>query len=82
MATQVELLSRAGCHLCEEARPIVASAVRKHGVKLREVDVDSDPELRERYGDEVPVVLIDGRQHAFHRVDPQRLDLALAHAEN
>ncbi len=80
MAT-VTLLSRVGCHLCDEAREVVASVVASvaagSGVELVEVDVDSDPELRAEYGDLVPVVLVDGVQHGYYRIDPERLRLAL-----
>ncbi len=41
------------------------------------MDVDADPALLERYSDEVPVTLVDGRQHDFWRVDPDRLRSAL-----
>ncbi|HWJ54363.1 MAG TPA: glutaredoxin family protein, partial [Propionibacteriaceae bacterium] len=39
--------------------------------------VDRDPELQRRYGEEVPVTFVDGRQHDFWRVDPDRLRAAL-----
>jgi len=69
--------TRAGCHLCEEAQAVVARVCAELGEQFTEVDVDADPALRERYGEEVPVTLVDGRQHDFWRVDEQRLRAAL-----
>lgn len=70
-------MTRAGCHLCADARAVVQAAAAASGATLEEIDVDSDPELRGEYGDMVPVVLVDGVQHAYFRVDPAKLDRAL-----
>ncbi len=75
---RITLYSRPGCHLCDEARAVVARVCRELGEEYVEVDVDSDPELAARFGDEVPVTFVDGRQHDFWRVDPVRLRAALA----
>jgi len=48
------------------------------GTSYVEVSIDDDPALRERYGEEIPVTLVDGRQHDFWRVDEQRLRAALS----
>jgi glutaredoxin len=61
----VTLLSRAGCHLCEQARPQLAEICAQSGTRLIEVDVDTDPELRAEYGDRLPVFLLDGREHGY-----------------
>ena len=73
----VTLLSRAGCHLCDEARAAVLAVAGRTGSPVSELDVDDDRELRAEYGDLVPVVLIDGVQHAYYRIDPVRLETAL-----
>jgi glutaredoxin len=70
--------TRAGCHLCDDARPLVVQLCRESGVPVREVDVDSDPALRERYGEMVPVVAVDGQVVTYLRVDGQRVRTALA----
>ena len=70
--------TRAGCHLCDDARPLVLQLCRESGVPVREVDVDSDPALRERYGEMVPVVEVDGQVVTYLRVDGQRVRTALA----
>ena len=56
---------------------MVADEARLAGVDWVAVDVDSDPELRADFGDLVPVVLVDGIEHAHYRVDPGRLRAAL-----
>ena len=71
------LLTRPGCHLCETARDVVAQVCAELGETFEEVDVDEDPALAARHGEEVPVTFVDGRQHDFWRVDPQRLRRAL-----
>ena len=75
---RVTLVVREGCHLCEPAREVVARVAADLGVGWEEVDVDSDPELVARWSHEVPVTLVDGRQHDFWRVDENRLRDALA----
>jgi glutaredoxin len=75
---RVTLLTRAGCHLCEQARAVVARVAEDLGVPWSEVDIDGDAELRQRYTNEVPVTLVDGVQHDFWRVDEGRLRAALA----
>lgn len=75
---RVTLVGRAGCHLCVVAREVVARVCADLGVGWEEVDVDADPQLRARWSDEVPVTLVDGRQHDFWRVEESRLRAALA----
>ena len=77
MTARVTLYARQGCHLCDEARETVARVCAELGESFEEVDVDRDPELRERFTEEVPVTFVDGRQHDFWRVDEQRLRTAL-----
>jgi glutaredoxin len=80
---RVRLLTRPGCHLCDEARTVVAEVCAELGESYEEVDIDrpdGDAELRRRYTDEVPVTFVDGAQHDFWRVDPARLRTALARA--
>ena len=76
-AARVTLYGRAGCHLCEEARTVIERVCADLGESFEEVDVDTDPALQERFGDEVPVTFVDGRQHDFWRVDEARLRAAL-----
>lgn len=66
---ELTLYTRAGCHLCEEAKEQVAPLAREFGVALHEVDVDTDAELAARFGEEVPVIFLDARKVAKYRVD-------------
>lgn len=63
------LYTRSGCHLCEVAEAILV----KHGLQVEQVDIDADPDLRERYNHCVPVVEIDGRERFRGRVDERLL---------
>jgi glutaredoxin len=75
---EVTLVTRVGCHACEAAEEDVARICGELGVPWRTSDVDADPQLRAEYGDRVPVILIDGREHGFWQVEEQRLRAALA----
>lgn len=77
MTARVTLYSRPGCHLCDDARRVITAVCTELGEEFTEVDIDGDPELQRRYGEEIPVTLVDGRQHDFWRVDPDRLRTAL-----
>ena len=74
---RVTLYSREGCHLCAAAREVVARVCAELGEEYAEVFIDADPELVDRFTDEVPVTFVDGRQHDFWRVDETRLRAAL-----
>jgi glutaredoxin len=75
--TRVMLLTRPGCHLCDEARAVVARVTAELGVQFREKDINDDPEDLRHYSDAVPVTFVDGIQHDFWRVDEDRLRAAL-----
>jgi hypothetical protein len=74
----VRLLSKGGCHLCDEARVVIEQVCAEMGETYEEVDITLDPALMRAYGDEIPVVFVDGRQHDFWWVDADRLRKALA----
>lgn len=65
----VTLYTRPGCHLCDEAKAAIAPLLREFGARLREVNIDEDAGLRERYGWDIPVIFIGQRKAAKHRVD-------------
>ncbi len=77
MSARVTLYSRAGCHLCDVARVVITQVCDELGESYTEVDITTDSDLLDRYGEEIPVTLVDGRQHDFWRVDPARLRSAL-----
>jgi len=66
----VMLYTRPGCHLCEEAKALIEPMLGEFGATLREVNIDEDAVLRQRYGTDIPVIFIGSRKAAKHRVDP------------
>ncbi|WIY03946.1 glutaredoxin family protein [Amycolatopsis mongoliensis] len=78
MAHEVTVMSRVGCHLCEVAEADVARICGELAVPWKTEDVDTDPEWRAEYGDRVPVILVDGAEHGYWRVEEDRLRKALA----
>ena len=75
---RVEVLTRPGCHLCADAVAVIAAVCAETGDRYTERNIDDDPDLRRTYTDQVPVTFVDGAQHDFWRVDPDRLRRALA----
>ncbi len=74
---RVVLYGRAGCHLCAVAREVVQQVCADTGTGWAEIDVDTDPALVAAFTEQVPVCFVDGRQHDFWQVDPDRLRAAL-----
>ncbi|WP_255407297.1 glutaredoxin family protein [Mycobacterium sp. AT1] len=79
----VELLTRAGCSMCEKAGAILTRLAGELGFEFSSTDVDAaaaagDPSLRAEYGDLLPVVMLDGVQHGYWEVDETRLRADLA----
>ncbi len=66
---EVVVYSRKGCHLCEVVKESLTKLARQGGFHWREVDVDSEEELRRKFSDEVPVVFIDGRKAFKYHMD-------------
>ena len=75
---EVTIYGRDDCHLCDEAETAVRTAAAGYAVRIHKVDVDQDDELRLKYGDQVPVVTVNGRRFSKFRVDPDRLRRRLA----
>jgi hypothetical protein len=74
---RITLIGKPGCHLCDDAREVVASVAAETGAGWREVSILDDAELSARYWEQIPVVLVDGEQHDYWRVDADRLRDAL-----
>jgi glutaredoxin len=74
---KVTLMSRKDCHACAAAEADVRRICGELGVGWTVEDVDSDPEWRGEYGDRVPVILIDGVEHGYWRVEEDRFRAAL-----
>jgi hypothetical protein len=74
---RVTVYTRSGCGLCAAAEADVARICADEGAEWTAVDVDSEPLLRAEFGDRVPVIMVDGREHGFWRVEEARLRAAL-----
>ena len=74
----VTLVTRSGCHLCEDAETRLRQLAAELGFEYREVDVDADPALRAEYSDRVPVILVDGREHGYWRLEEPRFRKAIS----
>jgi len=72
------MYTRAGCHLCDDALEVVAAVCAASGSDYELVDIDTDAGLRDQYGDQVPVVTVDGATVGFWRIDKDVLTQALA----
>lgn len=74
----VTLLTRSGCHLCSEAEQTLRRLAAELGFAYREADVDTVAQLRAEYADRVPVILVDGKEHGYWRVEEKRFRKAVA----
>ena len=74
---RVVLYAKPGCHLCDEARTVIEQVCAELGERYDEVDITTSAHLLARFGEEIPVTFVDGAQHDFWRVDPDRLRAAL-----
>jgi glutaredoxin len=74
----VTLIGKPGCHLCDDARVVIEKVAGELGAAVDERDITRDEELYRKYWEQIPVVLVDGEQHDFWRVDEGRLRRALS----
>ncbi|MDQ1408527.1 MAG: hypothetical protein QOJ41_262 [Acidobacteriaceae bacterium] len=65
----VTLYSKAGCHLCEEAKAAIAPLLREFRATLREIDIEGDTTLIQRFGCDIPVIYVGRKKAAKHRVN-------------
>ncbi len=77
MTHLVTVYTRVDCSLCAEAIAQVEAITAETGSEWTTVDVDADLDDRAEYGDRVPVILVDGVEHGYYRVEPDRLRRAL-----
>ncbi|MDT4958321.1 MAG: hypothetical protein QOD31_2120 [Pseudonocardiales bacterium] len=75
---RVTLVTRVDCHLCEDAEVLLRRLAAELGFGYEELDVDADPDRRAEYSDRVPVILIDGKEHGYWRVEEARFRKAVA----
>jgi len=74
---RITLIGKPGCHLCDDARVVVARVAADIGVGWVELNILDDPALHETYSEQIPVTLVDGGPHDFWRVSEKRLRAAL-----
>ncbi|GHF31932.1 glutaredoxin family protein [Streptomyces griseoluteus] len=74
----VTLIRKPGCHLCDDAQAVIEKVCGELGVSWEGRDTTEDRALHDQYWEQIPVVLVDGEQHTFWRVDEGRLRRALS----
>ena len=74
---RITLISKPGCHLCDEARDVIERVARDLSVQWVERSLLDDPALSAAYSEQIPVILVDGEQHDYWGVDETRLRAAL-----
>jgi glutaredoxin len=78
---EVTLYSRPGCHLCDEARAVIAPLLQEFSAYLREINIDEDAALAARFACDIPVLFIGARKVAKHRVDLEQFRRQLQAAQ-
>jgi len=77
----LQMMTRQHCSLCDDVYIAADMAQRSGLCQFEAVDVDKDAVLLEKYGNDVPVVLINGKEHARHFVEYPKLIVALKAAQ-
>jgi glutaredoxin len=75
---EVSVYSRSNCHLCEVALEVISEIHKDFEFTVTKILIDGNAELEEKYGEQVPVILINNQPHDFFRVDPERFRLAIS----
>ena len=69
MTVTVEIYSRPGCHLCDDAKEIIERVRKRIAFTLRTINIETDDALEKEYGEEIPVVFINGNKAFKYHVD-------------
>jgi hypothetical protein len=69
----IEIMTKIDCCLCDEAKKVIEQVIAELPAKIKMTDIESDPELFERYQEKIPVVLINGEESFVHKVHPVTL---------
>jgi glutaredoxin len=75
--TVITVFGRHGCHLCDVAVDVLDGMREELNYEIEKIYIDGNPELEKLYGEQVPVIHIDGNHHDFFRVDPERFKSSL-----
>jgi glutaredoxin len=74
---RLTIYSKPGCHLCDEMKSLVSRVIHQHAhlhtINVEEIDISTDADLLDRYGLEIPVLMIDGKKVAKYRVSEEEL---------
>ena len=73
----VTVFARSGCHLCEIALEEIEKFKDEFTFEIEKILIDGDATLEKKYGEEIPVILINGKPHDFFRIDPERFRRAM-----
>lgn len=76
--TELTLLTRPGCHLCDSMKAIVTQVHARYPLVLHEIDISTEPELVRQHGNDIPVLLEGDRVLARHRISASQLSVALS----
>jgi glutaredoxin len=71
---RIDIYSRPGCHLCDEAKAVIEQVRLRYAFTLREINIEDDPELEKAYGVEIPVVFVNGNKAFKYHVDEAELE--------
>ena len=81
--TVITVFSRQGCHLCDVAIELLESMRDELDFAIEKIQIEGDEKLEKLYGEQIPVIQIDGEHHDFGRVDPERFRFSLEkHRQN
>jgi len=71
---RIEIYSRPGCHLCDEAKEVIDRVGRRVPFNVSVINIDNDPALQKLYGEQIPVVFINGNKAFKFHVDEAELE--------
>jgi glutaredoxin len=71
---EIDIYSRRGCHLCDEAKAVVERVQQRYTFALRVINIETDAALEKEYGEQIPVVFINGSKAFKYRVDEAELE--------
>jgi len=75
--TTVTVFGRHGCHLCDVATSVLEGMQAELNFEIEKIYIDGNIELEKLYGEQIPVIHIDGKHHDFFKVNPERFRLSL-----
>lgn len=73
----IEIYSRPGCHLCDQARAVIEDFRGIYSMTFRTINVETSADLEKRYGTDIPIVFLNGEEAFRHRVDRSELERKL-----